>query len=329
MNKKVYAEIHQRCAVTDIIHTVSVIESIDTREFIEQLELVISRNPYYAKRLIKALTDNIELIETGGGHGSKEMPWKCGGYEVDLGEWLYERYVDLLPLKAPVPTFTDIIRYTLNDELAIDIQEQPFLLCAAGTTGFRTWESALYLSKYLAKNFSEFSAGKFSRVLELGAGTGLVSITWAKLFKNFTRDLVVTDGDSSLVEQATRFNFQLNGIDTSESHASCNYKFQRLWWGEDAVPEVDIVLAADVTYDSSVIPSLINCLKTALSQGARFALVAATVRNKRTTMAFERECKDHDMSWKIISCKNGSLAPICIYKVHIEAAGGKAKPINH
>lgn len=317
MNRELYAQIHQRCAVTDVIRTLSATETIDTLEFIDQFELVISRNPHYAKQLIKALTNNTELVETGG-----------NGTEVDLSEWVYERYVDLLPLKAPVPTFTDIIRYTLNDELAIDVQEQPYLLCASGTTGFRTWESALYLSEYLAENFPEFSAGKFSRALELGAGTGLVSIAWAKLFKGYIKELIVTDGDSSLVEQAARVNFKLNGIDTRECHGDCAYKFQRLWWGEDAVPEVDIVLAADVTYDSSVIPSLTHCLKTALSQGTQFALVAATVRNKCTTMAFERDCEDRGMTWEIISCKSGSLAPIYIYKVRRDA-GGKAKPINH
>lgn len=74
------------------------------------------------------------------------------------------------------------------------------LILSSGTTGFRTWEAALHLGTYLAST-SETEAqfqlqGK--RVLELGAGTGFLSLFIAK---HLNPEIVVaTDREPALIE---------------------------------------------------------------------------------------------------------------------------------
>lgn len=315
---KVYDLIHQRADVADVISTLKTCDLIDTRRFVEEFDILSSRNPYYAKRLVKALTDNSHLLDSDGDQGPRIVPWNSKSGVVELSDWAFEQYVQLLPLSSPSPTFTDIIRYRFSSDVAVDVQEQPYLLCASGTTGFRTWEAALYLAEYLVQNQEYYAQDRFSRILELGAGTGLVSLVWSQLFQATMKELYVTDGDSTLVEQAIRYNFQLNNVTAAPANTlDCQYKFQRLWWGEDVVPDVDIVLAADVTYDASVVPSLVNCIVASLKQGAHHALIAATVRNENTTMLFERECEDRNVLWSITSCKEGEIAPIRIYLLRL------------
>ncbi|SCU80841.1 LANO_0B01310g1_1 [Lachancea nothofagi CBS 11611] len=309
-----YSIIHQRASIPQAIEELGKAECLSPAEFVEELELVRSRNPYYAKKLIKALSENTQLIDGESCQSARLLADETSGSEaIELSEWVFEQYVEFLPLGTPEPTFSDIIRYTISPSLAIDVQEKPYLLCASGTTGFRTWEAALYLAEFLAQNPAVLGGlTSNSRVLELGAGTGLVSIAWAKLRGTSTTELYVTDGDSTLVEQTARHNFMLNGIDTTDA----KYKFQRLWWGEDAVPNVDLILAADVTFDASVIPHLVSCLATALiDQTARFAMIAATVRNEQTTAVFESCCASNGLKTTIIGIKPMDFAPIRIYQI--------------
>ena len=76
------------------------------------------------------------------------------------------------------------------------------LILSSGTTGFRTWEAALHLGTYLASGSSQtqFSLqGK--RILELGAGTGFLSLFIAK---HLNPDIVVaTDREPALIESIT------------------------------------------------------------------------------------------------------------------------------
>lgn len=71
------------------------------------------------------------------------------------------------------------------------------LILAAGTTGFRTWEAALHLATYLSTPAGEaLVAGK--RVIELGAGTGLVSMFCAAYLR--PHSVLATDREPALIE---------------------------------------------------------------------------------------------------------------------------------
>ncbi|SCU78800.1 LADA_0A07734g1_1 [Lachancea dasiensis] len=313
--ERFYQLIHQRAPLAEVLDALSKAESIVPEELTVEFELVRSRNPFYAKKLVKALSENTHLFDEDANRNLSVVHRPTLNQEpIELNEWVFEQYVEFLSVGAPSPMFKDIIRYTFSRNLAVDVQEQPLLLCASGTTGFRTWEAALFLAEFLAQSPPALEdISHKHRVLELGAGTGLVSIAWAKLHGSQTKKLYVTDGDSTLVEQSARNNFALNGLDTAQD----KYIFRRLWWGEDEIPDVDLILAADVTYDTSVIPHLVECLVTALvhQNSGNFALIAATVRNEETVAAFESCCSLRGLDFSIIAEKPIDPAPIRIYKI--------------
>ena len=90
------------------------------------------------------------------------------------------------------------VTYTPPDAelLQVTLLEAPALLASSGTTGFRTWEAALQLGSFFCseKGISYVSG---SNILELGAGTGFLSIFCAKsLGANF---VLATDGSQEVV----------------------------------------------------------------------------------------------------------------------------------
>jgi len=70
------------------------------------------------------------------------------------------------------------------------------LILSSGTTGFRTWEAALHLGTFLSTLEGE-ALVRGKRVIELGAGTGFLSMFCAKHLG--VESIVVTDREPSLI----------------------------------------------------------------------------------------------------------------------------------
>lgn len=177
----------------------------------------------------------------------------------------------------------------------IDILENRSLLAAGGTTGLRTWEAALHLGQYLSIN-SHLVAGK--RVLELGAGTGFLSILCAKLG---AAHVTSSDGSEEVVEKLAD-NFSLNSLEWDYNVSSqARLRPKLLKWGHALIgteePEwnggqkIDLVIGADVTYDHKVIPFLVSTLNELVElDPATEILISATQRNADTLMVFRDSC---------------------------------------
>ena len=73
----------------------------------------------------------------------------------------------------------------------------PAVHLSAGTTGFRTWEAALHLGSFLASEAGE-AIVRNKRVIELGAGTGFLSLVCARYLG--VRSAVVTDREPALID---------------------------------------------------------------------------------------------------------------------------------
>lgn len=71
------------------------------------------------------------------------------------------------------------------------------LILSSGTTGFRTWEAALHLGTFLSTPFGE-TLVRGKKVLELGAGTGFLSMFCAKYLG--VHRIVVTDREQTLID---------------------------------------------------------------------------------------------------------------------------------
>lgn len=279
----VYDRIHARQPVHEVVRFISDNNiEFDEDEFLQQLDIVVHRNQYYAKQLLKQMIQHFES------RGS------------DFVETMYEPYINLLPVGVPDPQDSDIIQYRF-DRYKVVIEETPSLICAQGTTGFRTWEAALFLCHYMTQHPGLFVTHD-SLMLELGCGTGIISILY-KMIKDSQGDCkagtsIVTDGDSNLLQQVST-NFQLNG--SLSNDGDVNIGFQRLRWNEDELSnynEIDLILAADVTYDTSVIPDLVKCLSQ--FKGAH-GYISCTERNLDTLDAFENELTRNCIYFEIVS----------------------------
>lgn len=124
------------------------------------------------------------------------------------------------------------------------LHESRSLISGSRHTGHRTWQGALHLATYLLAN-PRLVSGR--RVLELGAGTGFLSIL-SRMFLGASC-VTATDGEDRVVE-AMRENLALNSLGGDDQIAAC-----RLWWGSElegdwrsrgAAKDIDVVLGADI-----------------------------------------------------------------------------------
>lgn len=134
----------------------------------------------------------------------------------------------------------------------VTLLEAPSLLASSGTSGFRTWEAALFLGAYLSSpEGNHFVTGK--NVVELGAGTGFLSIFCAKYLG--AQRVLATDGSQEVVSDL-KSNINLNKPEGLELIQTAI-----LQWGHTIIGGVpdcredkrsyDLVLGADVVSKST------------------------------------------------------------------------------
>lgn len=132
-------------------------------------------------------------------------------------------------------------------EPTITLLERRHLISGSQTTGFRTWEASLHLGTYfLTQAGSQLVRDK--NILELGTGTGFLSIILAKCLH--ANHVTVTDGDKGVTE-ALNENLTLNGLEDQHK-----VRTETLIWGHDLggtwVEEdcnahpYDVIIGADI-----------------------------------------------------------------------------------
>lgn len=124
------------------------------------------------------------------------------------------------------------------------------LILSSGTTGFRTWEAALRLGTYLASSATAESLVRGKRVIELGAGTGFISLFCAKYLS--PKRVVATDREPALIE-SIRDCVEKNQIEE-------RLLVPGIWeWGNDLLVQeetgedggFDVALGADLVCSST------------------------------------------------------------------------------
>ncbi|PSR85903.1 putative methyltransferase-domain-containing protein [Coniella lustricola] len=192
----------------------------------------------------------------------------------------------------------------LEPPAMIDILENRSLIAASGTTGLRTWEAGLHLGQYLCMN-GHLVRGK--RVLELGAGTGYLSVLCAKYLG--AAHVTATDGYEEVVDSLSD-NLALNNVqwsyDPSPLTSDATVCPKLLKWGHALMgteeeswnrgQKVHLVLGADITYDQRANPPLVATLRELLHlfPDAKI-LVAATQRNETTSVVFRELCSQNGL----------------------------------
>ncbi|KAJ6516398.1 putative methyltransferase-domain-containing protein [Mycena sanguinolenta] len=128
----------------------------------------------------------------------------------------------------------------------IELNDAPLSTSDHTSVGLQSWGSAIILAERLCADPTSFNLvdGQPLRVLELGAGTGLLSIAVAKLFPDMT--IVATDYHPAILTNLTanlRTNF---AVPARVSAAELDWSRPTLNAPFDA--PFDVVLAADVVY---------------------------------------------------------------------------------
>ena len=182
----------------------------------------------------------------------------------------------------------------------ISILESRSLVSAAGTTGMRTWEASLHLGQFLCSR-PFLVSGK--RILELGAGTGYLSILCAKFLS--ATQVIASDGSDDVVNNLPD-NLYINDLqDSGRVISPMGLKWGHALLGTEEKGwnggrEIDLVLGADVTYDKSIIPFLVATLEELVDLFPAVAiLIAATQRNLSTFETFFSTCQRHGFHAKL------------------------------
>lgn len=216
---------------------------------------------------------------------------------------------------------TQVVTYTLPvpfdepDPPFILIEEAPNLLAAGSNVGLRTWEASLRLATYLCDNPSLLRS---RNVIELGAGTGLLSILCAAYLG--TSSVLATDGLPHVVEMIDK-NVTRNAVNKIFSrHEVQPPRAAILEWGDltalddvlvdadDNALDFDLILGADITYSPDIVPLLARLLSELLhrTQDSQ-ALISATVRNEQTLMKFREACTENKLHIEEIRFSCGGM----------------------
>ncbi|KAJ1968993.1 hypothetical protein IWQ62_000903 [Dispira parvispora] len=243
--------------------------------------------PDYLRRFLKWYLDQVERTGTQA-----------------LDETLLDLYLQFLVHKDPgttPPATTCYKTYILpkdtvgSTELAVTVQEDQTLV-AHGTTGLRTWEAGLRLTEYVIWKAERLIRGK--PVLELGSGTGLVGI-WCGLLG--ATSVTLSDYHPVVLDRLLT-NVALNPPSDGSAPATHVVTLDWLEWN-DAKAETYrgcTVLGADLVYDPSIIPALVQVLQSLVRVECTI-VIASTLRNPQTFAKFQEELAQGELEAHVMT----------------------------
>ncbi|KAE8452737.1 hypothetical protein EG329_013009 [Mollisiaceae sp. DMI_Dod_QoI] len=239
----------------------------------------------YQFRVLKELIGRIE---------ESVRDWEEEAISDDLMSCFSNLFTSNIPSEATSAQQKSYVTYSIASLPSpfpeITLLEARNLVAAAGTTGLRTWEAALHLGNYLSTNL-ELVKGR--AVLELGAGTGYVSVLCAKYLG--ATHVVATDGSDDVVADLPT-NFYLNSLQDSSVIEAKGLKWGQVLMGGEQ-PEwnggrkIDLVLGADITYDGRTTVALVATFEDLFELFPHTQIIiAATIRNEKTFETFLETC---------------------------------------
>ncbi|KAJ0407264.1 hypothetical protein P43SY_008039 [Pythium insidiosum] len=124
-------------------------------------------------------------------------------------------------------------------------------------TGLTTWDGSVVLAKYLEHQHSSSLQGK--RVLEVGAGTGVVGISAALLG---AEDVILTDLEYALTNLQRNIDLTRAAAESSAKPLTGKLSAQVLDWFHPRTDfgALDYILASDVVWVEELISPLVNTL---------------------------------------------------------------------
>ncbi|KAL6258433.1 hypothetical protein P5V15_010389 [Pogonomyrmex californicus] len=222
---------------------------------------------------------------------------------------------------------------TLN---CITLKESTNLI-SKGTTGLCSWQGAVILNEWCAENKERFY-GK--TILELGCGVGLTGMSVVSTC--CPKQYIFSDCHPMVLDMLcdnVKLNFLSNErcklLNTREatSRLQLQLKYEQtdiqvidLKWEDidryvtDGSSHPDVIIAADILYESNSFDSLASGLKCLLTPD-NYAIFAATIRNEDTVTQFLEHLGNHDLAFeecdspKHIMSIQSINAPVRILKI--------------
>ncbi|KAG1747660.1 S-adenosyl-L-methionine-dependent methyltransferase [Suillus lakei] len=156
--------------------------------------------------------------------------------------------------------------------ITIELNDAPLAPTDHTSVGLQSWASAIIFAERICADPARYMSipqGATSlRVLELGAGTGLLSIATARLLDRMAVDanIVATDYHSAVLHNLLQ-NVQTNNV---------SVQIESLDWSRPPPLEpYDVILGADVVYHPEHAKWIKNCVEKVLKKGGVFWLIIA------------------------------------------------------
>ncbi|EJC98592.1 uncharacterized protein FOMMEDRAFT_136829 [Fomitiporia mediterranea MF3/22] len=176
----------------------------------------------------------------------------------------------------------------LGEEVSLKLRDAPIENGDYGTVGAQTWGGACVIADMILEDPDRFGLplygsrkkmGEPFRIIELGAGTGLVGLTVAKLLelRHVRTEIVLSDFHPSILN-----NLRSNvGSTFPSTNTSCvDVSVVPLDWSsyssasaDSSLGTFDLVLGADIVYESTHAVWIKGCLQKLLQPNAYFHLV--------------------------------------------------------
>jgi predicted nicotinamide N-methyase len=180
-------------------------------------------------------------------------------------------------------------------------------LISQGTTGLKTWPGAGFLLQWL-QDHRETVLKNSVNVLELGSGIGFTGLALLKL--GLVSQLTFSDHHHAVLK-TLRTN--LNRNDVQESTGRIELIDWETFTKTDMIEaslNPDLVIGADIVFDQSIIPALVQTLNTCLDK-ATLAVIACVERNEATKEAFETHLDKIKLKFTLNKFENSML----LYKI--------------
>ncbi|KAI0789517.1 putative methyltransferase-domain-containing protein [Abortiporus biennis] len=177
--------------------------------------------------------------------------------------------------------------------IEVELNDAPLLNKDHTSVGLQSWASSIVLGERICKHpprygFPESSVGETRlNVLELGAGTGLLSIIAAKI-------LLVGSGKTTIRSRVIATDYHPSVLDNLESNIRTNFPFSSLpsavevhpldWSDPSSSPiaspeeeKFDIVLAADVIYQKEHASWIKECVEKFLKRPSLLSAISGGI----------------------------------------------------
>lgn len=156
--------------------------------------------------------------------------------------------------------------------IMIELNDAPLAPTDHTSVGLQSWASAIIFAERICANPARYMGIPQEtaplRVLELGAGTGLLSIATARLLDRMEVDatIVATDYHSAVLDNLLQ-NVKTNNV---------SVQIESLDWSRPPPLEpYDVILGADVVYHPEHAKWIKNCVEKTLKKGGVFWLIIA------------------------------------------------------